>query len=332
MRNITAFAVLVSIWLCSRPLPVHGAEFSSPSIPVREQGTQRTYGLSIAPQFGFVYGQAIELVYPDPQYHGKYLSELLWDMKPVWYYGCALDFGKTEPYVKPGFSSGFSLKFGIPGDSGSMEDRDWLSRTSARLTDYSHHTNTTNYLLFLDGTAGATIPAGKNFLVRLFAAVSYMRFEFTASDGCGIYSDETPDGIIKIDFDEEVMTYSQDWLIFAPGISLKQRFSQYFTADFSLKISPFVFCSDIDRHLRTGRMYKDFPRWGLFVEPKLELSFRAADSFDIGLDLAYRSIGGSRGDIYETAIDADAPYTFFRDLAGAGLSLLDAALLAKIRF
>jgi outer membrane protease len=337
MRNITAFTVLVIIGLCSQRLPAQGKEFSQPVLDTLPQaGKKRSWGFSLSPQFGMVHGQAIECVYPGPQNHGKYLSELLWDMKPVWYYGAVLDFGRIDPRSAPGFFARASFKLGIPGESGILEDRDWQSEASDVLTDYSRHDNTTSALLILDGELGASIPAGRDFVIRLFASVSYMRFNFEGFDGYGKYNRYNHDWTVSlytenVGFTGKIITYSQNWLVFSPGLSFEQRFSRL-TFGCSLKISPLTLCADIDEHLVPPvRIFRDYPRWGLFIEPRFSLSLDIASRLAIGFDIAWRSIGGARGDVYQKTAGTGTVYTQYKNGAGAGLELLDAGLLFKVR-
>jgi outer membrane protease len=114
MRNITVFAVLVIILNCA-PL---AAQEETPAQP---------YALSTWTSFGTFLGQSEEIVYPPPNHPAELYSQLLWDIVPVFYYGFSLDFSRAQPLEKWGFFATFSLRNGIPGKSGKLEDRDWLS-------------------------------------------------------------------------------------------------------------------------------------------------------------------------------------------------------------
>ena len=85
------------------------------------------YVFTYSASLGVLYGQGEEIVYKTSG-EDRYLSELLWDLKPLFYHQSALDFGKTRPLRGPGFWGSLSLRLGIPAGSGNMEDRDWLNR------------------------------------------------------------------------------------------------------------------------------------------------------------------------------------------------------------
>ena len=86
MRNITALAVLVIIFHLPRPV----------------QAQDNGYAFSLIPLFGLVSGEAEEIVFPDDTM-AELLSQLLWDMKPVYYYGLEMDLSRTNPGEKRGF-------------------------------------------------------------------------------------------------------------------------------------------------------------------------------------------------------------------------------------
>jgi outer membrane protease len=328
MKNITALAVLVIII---------GAFFANISLYGQEQKKERSYSFSIAPQFGIVSGQTREIVFPTDT-KSEYLSELIWEMNPVLYYGTQLEFGLIDPMKKPGFFSSLSAKFGIPGKAGTMEDRDWMSTENSNLTHFSSHTNETRGFYWLDAVAGASLPIKSLFFVKPFISASYMRFSFAAKDGYGKYAKRTGDTYASIDDTNfflfppgEVIFYTQDWFVIATGIGLSYRFNRAFSLDLAFQISPFTFCNDQDEHLLTYTTYKDYTRFGLFIEPLGELAFTPVKWLEICMDISYRYIGETKGESYKkTAGDND--YLLEANQAGTSLSLIRSSLIAKIRF
>ena len=297
------------------------------------------YSFSIAPQFGFFHGQAEEIVYPPSYaYKGTELySQLLWDMKPVFYYGLLLDLSRTRPMERWGFFVTASFKSGAPGKSGIMEDRDWLSVENNALTCYSKHDNYTKWIGVLDVSAGLSFPLHRSLLLKPFINVSYMYFSFYGKNGSGIYAQGTGNGIYapitdnpeQYHFSGKVINYTQQWLIGAPGIALDYHFLEYFTAALSFQISPLIRCVDFDQHLTTKVEYKDYTRGGLFLEPKFCFTFALLDWLDLSLECSWRYITKARGETYQRSI-GEKDYARGGD-AGTGLSLVDTGLILKIR-
>jgi outer membrane protease len=318
MRNITVFAVLVIMLGC--------APFAA-----AQETPLKPYALSSWTSFGVFLGQAEEIVYPSPEHKAAMLSQLLWDIKPVFYYGLSLDFSRTRPLEKWGFFATLSLKNGIPGMSGKMEDRDWQSKKNDALTDYSVHDNLTNELFFFDASAGLSFPFTQDqFLLKTYVTMSYMRFSFTAQYGHGTYSmDDTPYDESFSDW-EKVINYSQNWLTAAPGIALASYFNPFYF-EFSFTISPLVSCVDMDEHLERNLVFKDYMRGGVFIEPGFHFSFIAGSQLEFSLDSSWRYMGGLRGQTWYGKQIGTATLEQQGE-AGARLSLFNIGLCMKIRF
>jgi len=267
------------------------------------------------------------MVYPPSEYKAKLLSQLLWDIKPVYYYGLAMDFARTQPMTGWGFFSNLSLKSGIPGNSGNMEDRDWLSRKDDSLTCYSTHDNFTNSLLLFDFSAGVSFPIKDMLLMKTYLTLSYMHFSFYGEDGYYSYAPPYGDGK-KHPLDGKVINYTQDWFIIAPGVSLGYYFNARFYAELVLQISPLVFCDDLDEHLKTGVQYLDRMRGGIFLEPGFHFSWFAGKRFELSLGFSWRYITETRG---ETHIKYPYSTVYIQEgEAGAGLSVINTGLSLKI--
>lgn len=290
-----------------------------------DSNKERKYVFSFGTQFGFVYGQAFELVYPTPgETKGELLSELRWDMKPVFYYGIKLDFNLADIMSRPGFFSSVSYKTGIPADSGVMEDRDWMSQENGDLTHFSSHTNKIGDFYWLDAVVGASVPVKNYFYIKPFLSGSWMRFSFTGRDGYGEY----PWGSVSFE-GEEVIHYKQDWLLVAAGFSIGTKLLSPFSFDISFQISPLTYCADKDEHLTTETTYVDITSISLFLEPKGSFSF-TLERIEFSLEFAYRYIGNTSGETYINS--GDGNYYLSSNEAGAGLSLSDLRFFVKLKF
>ena len=312
---------------------------------------QENYTLSAIPQFGIFYGQAEEIVYPPPSTYPlkgnrDYLSQLLWEMKPVFYYGLDLDFSRVQPMDRIGFYSVLSLKTAIPGKSGNMEDRDWQSKVNNALTNYSVHDNFTEEIFWLDASLGLSLPIRHLFLLKMQLCYSYMRFCFYGMDGYMIYAKEISSGVfepigdapvVSLNGFGKVISYTQEWFIFSPGFSFGMDFLKYFYFELFFQISPVILFVDIDDHLMTKVQYKDYLMGGVFLEPRAAISFTPNKWLSVSFETSYRGIFLTRGATYKRNILPDdnplntESYYVQLGEAGAGLSIISFRLLLKIR-
>ena len=335
MKNIAVFTVLVIII---------GAFTANNSAFCQILGKEGEYSFTFGTQYGFVHGMALEIVYPEGgETKGEFLSELRWDMKGVFFYGTKLDFFRTDLMGGPGFFSSVSFKTGVPGDSGILENRDWMSVENGELTHFSSHTNKTRDYYWLDFSFGLTIPVSPYYYVKPFINGSWMHFSFAGRDGQGTYAREKTynsltyyaDTYYPIDddprnqpYEGEVITYKQDWFLVAAGLSASTKMLHPFTFDLSLQISPFTYCAAVDEHLARKDTFQDYTGWGLFLEPSGVFSF-SAERIDFSLDLAWRYIGKTRGETYMK--HSNEKFYLAVNESGAGLSLFSANFLIRVR-
>lgn len=291
---------------------------------------ETTYALSAAPVFGFLYGHAEELVYWEPK-SDTLMSELIWDIKPLFLWGASLDFSRRYPLEKAGFFADLTARFSVPYRTGYMEDRDWLA-SGYRLSEYSIHDNYTQWAMLFDLHTGVSLPVKSVGLFKLYAGLHYMKFDWVARDGYYQYGNKSPwhEDIPKMPFYGPVITYTQNWFILSPGGSLHIPLHRFFSVNLDLQISPLVFCLDQDDHLKKNYRFNDYMFWGVFIEPKGECIVSPHKQIDISLSAAYRFIKGSRGYIIQT--DDSGKVTNHQDSAGASFSALTGDLAVKIRF
>jgi outer membrane protease len=321
MRIVPLFAVFVIIFC--RALPVSAQ-------------INKNYSFSLGPQLGLMYGHAEEIVYPTDT-KAPMLSQLLWNMKPVYYYGFLMDFSPDKPMERWGFFFGLSMKFGIPGPSGVMEDRDWKSKENAELTNFSTHDNITKEFFLLDFSAGVSFPVRNILFVKTFVNISLMNFRFYGENGNGTYARSlgsgkyapVDDDPLEYSFSGKVINYSQEWFYAAPGVSVGYSYKEYFLAEISFIISPLVLCTDLDEHILTKTQYSDRMTGGIMLEPGFRFSLNAGKRLGISCDMSWRYISGTRGPSYNKPIGGESYMQ--EGEAGAGLSMFNTALLLKVR-
>ena len=273
------------------------------------------YTFSASASTGFLYGQSEEIVYkPDGD---TYLSELLWDVKPLFYWGLALNFAQENPLENFGFFTNLSIKFGIPADTGSITDRDWLPEEdlNAHLTNFSTNDNFTQNALLLDFNAGISFPIASRFALKLYASVSFMDFSGKGTDG---YQKYESDNWEKKSFKGEVINYKQQWAIFGLGLSAYFPFATYFALNASFAASPLVYCVAHDTHLysnitpgATDGQFYDHVSGGFFLEPQGEFVFSPLKKLSLSLSFSYRLMKGAKGGHTDTGAAYSATDTGF---------------------
>jgi outer membrane protease len=292
----------------------------------QDKEQKEKYGLTLGTGFGFSYGQVFELVYSNSwETKNELLSELIWDMKPIFYFGLYADLGLNDIMSRTGFFSSLSFKAGIPADSGVLEDRDWMYPSNSDITRFSSHTNKTDEFFWLDIAVGVSFPVKSFFYIKPFLSGSWMHFAYTGRDGYGIYNDWDPK---EVKFSGECITYLQDWLLAAAGFSVGTTILYPFIIDFSFQISPFTYCASTDDHLLIGSVYRDLTSWGLFLEPKGKVSYEYK-RLRVSLEFLYRFIGNTKGKSY-TNVENTGFYLGPNE-AGAGFSVIDTQFLLNFR-
>jgi len=310
MRIVPVFAVFVIMLFCA---------------PVVQAQEYRDYSFSLCPQFGVFYGQIEEIVYPSDT-KADLLSLLTWDLKPVFYFGLLMELSPAKPMERWGLFSGLSMKFGIPGPSGVMEDRDWMSKENTELTHFSSHDNVTKEIFLLDFSAGVSFPFFNALLVKTFVNLSYMNFRFSGENGYGFYPLKTPP---EVSFSGKVINYRQEWLYFAPGVSVGYAYKDFFLAEISFMASPLVLCFDLDEHIEKKLQFMDNMIGGIMLEPGLRCSLNLGKRLGIFCDISWRYISGTRGPTYSKPIGY-GNYTQNGE-AGAGMSMLNTSLSLKVK-
>jgi outer membrane protease len=335
MKNIAVFTVFVIILtglVFCPPLWSQGHVLSNAT--PGENGAPFPYALSLSSSTGFLYGYGEELVYKYPEGE-TYLSQLLWNMKPLFYMGTALDFSRIKPLEKPGFFTGLSLKFGFPGKTGTVEDRDWQAQ-SDELTNYSRSDNYTNGAFLLDALLGLSLPVKKIGILKFYWTFSWMSFQWTGRDGYVQYSPDKDipldDSMKKVPIYGASVVYLQNWLLTGPALAVNIPLFRHFRVDLKFQISPFVFCGARDDHVLRDLEFVDNIPWGLYMEPGGDFVFSFLDRFELSLSVSFRYIKGRRGDSYNRNTgQSGGMYLKHDQTAGAAWYALDSGLIFKVR-
>jgi outer membrane protease len=284
------------------------------------------HSLSLGTSMGLLVGEGEEIIYRYANSDDK-ISQLLWPFKPLVYIGADLHYNWRIPTSKWSIFVDGIFKFGFPGETGQMEDRDWMDiRYADFLTHYSVHNNKTQNAMLIDANIGASFTILEKHLLKMFISYSYMNFSWTASRGSFLYPDSYGGhGYMIVSMD--VGTYKQTWNIFSPGLSFHGVLNPYFDIDISLRLTPFIWFSAEDVHLIRDLAITNNIFGGFFIEPNLLFSFRPINFFTLSLSFLYRNISGTRGD-GEYKQQGQATFTA-KDIIGAGYYMFDIGIVAR---
>lgn len=304
---------------------------------------QGAYVFSTSVSVGFLYGQSEEIVYKNSA--GDYLSQLLWDMKPLFYYGYALNFERSKPLRQAGFFTNLSVKYGAPSNTGVMEDRDWQDKRDHRLTNFSRHDNFTETMLLFNFKAGCSFPVFRVVALKVYGLLSFMDFSWDSFNGYAqyvpdpdndkLYDGEWSDSIPKEYFTGRIITYDQTWIVFGAGFSLTLPVALppgVLEVGLSFDISPFIRGVGIDNHWLRSLQFNDYLSGGVFLEPGLFVDFSFRRRIALALSASWRLLLNTLGDTYIYSKFQDSQYLERVNLnsGGAGLSFFDAGLSISI--
>jgi len=309
---------------------------------IAEPGTGR-HSLSISPLMGMITGKSEENLYKYKD-SDQHVSQLLWDLKPLFFTGFELDFGPAEPFKSGGFASAASLKFGLPFKTGIMEDRDWADNSADYLTHYSRHDAYSQNAILAAISAGYSWRITDFFVLGAYGEFSYMYFSWMAEDGFYQYStfsgghyNEWDESIPKEKVYGAVVRYAQNWFIFSPVLSVKGRIHGRLFVEGNISYSPLAYCADRDDHLLQdtsghGKLFfGNFP-FGHYINVSARLNYSLLETLDLCLSFSYRYITGLRDKTYYAITGAGASgHSIVNYEGGTGYSAIDINLAAKIR-
>jgi hypothetical protein len=295
------------------------------------------WSFSAEPLFGVRYGTVNEYVYTKNS-SGDYqkLSELNWEMKPVFYYG-----GKVALEWKNLQLSGYGKGF-IPMRCGNMHDSDWYAKSSPYpvdiKTDYSISDN------YLTGTYSAGCLLGYKFSItnylsiKPFIAYDYQDIYFSGKDGEGWYGDAqnipwNDKNAVHIDFTGyTLITYHSYEYITWTGFSIFSYPSDRFSLDASFYISPYIYVQALDYHCYRDIYFLDCIS-GWFSVYKIETSaaFNFTKNLSLLLSASWTFSTTIYGSDYTSASLSGAWYES-EALGGTSLNYGEASLGIRYRY
>jgi len=298
---------------------------------------QNGHLFSVGFSVGLLSGASEEIVYRSSSAN-SYMSQLTWPFTPLFYAGIDAGYswqgpaysGSVFQAIFSGFFFDANVKFGLPGETMMMEDRDWIRQPTWALSHYSVHDNKIESAMLAGVDLGKSIQLYNEFRLGVFLSYNVMYYEFAARGGTFLYP-ELDGGHFYDPSPENVVTYRQFWQILSPGLSFYGVFNNYFDIEFFFKATPLIMASSFDEHLsRTLQIINDPMFYGLYLEPGFVFTFRpTASNFMLVLSLNYKNIRGTRGNSRYRYPDNSTTY---RNVGGADYSAFDLSIAAKIGF
>lgn len=303
--------------LCSFPL------FSSPlfNIPLPQ--------FSLSPFTEIVYGESFEYVYKSD----KILSELIWDMKPLYFLG--LEAGLEW---KKGLSLNAEASFGLPMVTGLMEDSDWLNLEKGldtKKTNFSQHTAK------LENATVVVLNAGWNFIFpkqthavfTLTPSIGYRYYswKWNALDGYRQYADETggiyeewKESLPKVPFYGLGISYEQRFYIPTFGLAGSFTPNSKIKTELGVTFSPLVSSYNIDNHFDRKLIFHDILTDGIFFEPSIAVTWSVSNKVRLFFNARktlISSLRGVTGVFYEGSSYVSWTYKEDGEGGGAGLDI-----------
>ena len=296
---------------------------------------QNGHLFSVGFSVGLLSGATEEIVYRSSSAN-NYMSQLTWPFTPLFYAGIDAGYiwlGPANPAgVFENIFSGFFLdafvKFGLPGETGMMEDRDWIRQPTWALSHYSLHDTKMESAMLAGVELGKSFRLYNEFRLSAFLSYNIMYYFFSARGGIFLYP-EPDGGHFNDPGSNNLVTYRQFWQIFSPGLSFYGVFNRYFDIEIFFKATPFITASSFDEHLsRIFQIINDPMHLGLYIEPGFVFTFKPASIFMLSLSLNYRNISGTRGNSRYRYPDHSIIFT---NAGGVGYSAFDINIAAKVK-
>jgi outer membrane protease len=318
-----AVIFLFSLFICTQTLPAQ--EQSEQELTVAGKGA---FQLSLGASLGLLSGQGEEIVYKGATTDNP-LSQLLWYLDPLGLAGVDISLNWQKQGNRWGFFTDAHFKFGFPGGSGVMQDRDWTDTAyPAYLTHYSVSSNKTERAMLIDAAVGASFRLTDFMVIKAYLAYDYIWFSWIASGASLLYPDGQ--GGHKYMPDGDIVSYQQTWHIISPALALNGKLNRYFDIECSVKISPFLWCATEDRHLLYEPVMitvMNMSLGGFFIEPKMVFSWTPRDFISLIFSVAYKNVR-TRGDALQ---NKDSNPVLSKNSGGGSYQAFDVALGAKFR-
>ena len=293
--------------------------FAMHALPeISDEKTDKINSFSI--DTGFLYGELGEYVYNQSQK----LSELVWDLKPLYYAGGAMDvhfFGRF--FICSGYWSGVNKR------AGEIEDTDW--DPSGAISRVSVHDCLLIQARFFDLNAGYSIAleSGHKIDHKIFFLLGY-KYQQIIVEAQNGYVESPSD--IRINVAGVFIQYEQVYKIPYIGIDWRTVFMQRLKIDVFCMYSPFVLCSATDYHVSSKMEYHDSFKGGTYISAGLLIGWIMNSAYSISISSTYSTVLEFKGDTYSVDVTTGSASDVYKNGAGANFEALEMKLGFSILF
>lgn len=308
------------------------------------------WSFTAEPLFGVRFGQCKEIVWRKKSSSDEFykLSELVYDMLPIWYIG--EKFGARRNRLEINFLS----KFFIPAKSGSMTDSDWLNDIAYGNGDTTTKTDYSKHSLYLNSTfAGIAgfdleLQAAVNFYPTNFLSLApllsfnaqYMKFQ--GRNGIGYYGNYLPSQRTRTSWSDEanrmVLDYDGQTIIDYEAYSLfvwfgiRARFepTNWLAITAATEVSPIYVFFDYDSHRTNNKYFFDFAMSSFYAfRQSAQVEFKIKKFFSLCQTTTFLFTGETHGSMYGKT-DSEEKYKKIQNTeAGSQMVYVDLGLSAK---
>lgn len=299
---------------------------------------------SLAPFTEIAYGQSFEHVY----YSDKILSELIWDMKPLYLVGL-----EALLEWKKGFFLDTEASFGIPTFTGLMEDSDWYNLSlnlDTGKTHFSRHNAKLTYATILSiNTGWSFFPRINNFpdfSITPSLGFKYFSWKWNAQDGYVQHNSEIINGTYP-EWQESQsknsiagVGISYEQIFYIPTLGISGSYSPIPTIETNLGItfSPLVYSHNTDCHFipssnfdfRNAKIwdeYHDILSGGLFFEPEISVIWSFSHNIRVLFIARKTIISRLRGSTSSLKAGESTTTWFYEEDGNGGGAALDTVSL-----
>lgn len=264
---------------------------------------------NIQPEFGLIHGSVSEYVYEDKITNTDNLeSRLDWDLPALPYLGATAEINLFKVLFL-----GFNTKYIFPGNSGYMQDYDWLNSVPPRdrfdwrfddpteLTNYSKHDNYLNNYYIFSIELGGTIPIKKLVFITPVISYEYSYLMFTGSDGFASYKYYNFE---EKSFEGDVISYGQETNILKFGIKSKIIPVSFLTIGTDFYYSPMLsYVYSLDKHFIGKKAFLDKMNYASVLQAKISMTYNFKKFHKVGLTCGFEYMPIVKGDDYTKPLD-----------------------------
>ncbi|MBO7122648.1 MAG: hypothetical protein J6V90_05140 [Treponema sp.] len=319
------------------------------AIPLSAQ-EKRGWTFSAEPRFGARLGQCKEIVWHNKSSgDGLYkLSELVYDMLPVWYIGANIGARHNR------FEINFLSKFFIPARSGRLTDSDWLNDIAYGNGDTTTKTDYSEHSLFLNSTAAGIagfdleLQTAVNFKPTSFLTLApvlsfnaqYMNFQ--GRNGIGYYGNYLPSQRTRaswsdvanrtfIDYNgQTIIDYEAYNLFVWAGIRARFEPTNWLAITATTEVSPLYIFFDYDTHNTNSKYFFDMAITAFYAfRQSAQIEFKIKKFFSLCQTTTFVFTGETHGSMYGKADSGEKYKKISNTEAGDQIVYVDLELSAK---